>query len=155
MKAKSLTYLMLVGVTAGMIACSKEDSNSAPAPEELGNTEITLVNDTSGSDLAAGSVKITELADGNASLQLSLDTAFRDSALSYPAAIVAYDTTLQRDSVYANLGLVDGTTGMVTVNPIIWGPTNQPITYDSLLSLTGYRVRVGVDSLVEAEGTIQ
>ena len=151
MKTKPVMYLMLLGITAGVVSC---DENNDEDNTQLESQQIVLVNDTSGTVLAAGTVRINELMDGNAAMEIMLKDSFRVSTASYQAALVAYDSTLKRDSVYADLGLINGSTGVVVKNPVIWGPTNQPISYDSLVSLNGYRVRVSTDSLVQAEATI-
>ncbi len=147
-----MTCLALLALTTWMAACSDDDSTTEPT---LDSKEVVLVNDTSGSAADAGLVKFQELADGNASIQIQLDSPYRNTELSYPAAIVSYDSVLLRDSVYADLGTLSGTSGLLSVSPVIWKSTNEPISYDSLFSLQGYRVRIGVDTLVEAEAAIQ
>jgi hypothetical protein len=151
MKTKPVIYLMLLGITAGVVSCEKNDDKENA---QLESQQIVLVNDTSGTALTAGSVRINELMDGNAAMEIMLKDSFRLNTVNYQAALVAYDNTLMRDSVYADLGLISGSTGLVVKSPVIWGPTSQPISYDSLVSLTGYRVKVFTDSLVQAEAAI-
>lgn len=152
MKAKAVSYLLLLGVTAGVMSCSNDDDDLATPGLE--SSQIVLVNDTSGTAVNAGLAKINELSDGNISMEVSLADSFRTSEANYPAAIVKFDTTLQRDSVYADLGIIAGATGTVTKTPVVWGPTNEPISYDSLMSLSGFRVKISADTLVQAEGSL-
>ncbi len=150
MKAKAVTYLLLAGLTTGVVACSDDDVT----PPGLESSQVVLVNDTSGVAKNAGLVKINELSDGNISMEVSLADSFRLAEENYPAAIVKYDSVLHKDSVYADLGNISGTTGTVTKSPVVWNATNEPISYDTLKTLTGFRVQVITDSLVQAEAPL-
>lgn len=152
MKAKAVTYLLLAGLTTGVVACSNDDdANATPGLE---SSQLVLVNDTSGTALSAGTVKINELSDGNVSMEVSLADSFRLADVSYPASLVKYDSVSQRDSIYADLGLISGATGTVTKSPVTWNATQEPISYDSLMTLSGFRVQVTTDSLVQAEADL-
>lgn len=150
MKAKAVTYLLLAGLTTGVVACSDDDVT----PPGLESSQVVLVNDTSGVAKNAGLVKINELSDGNISMEVNLADSFRLAEENYPAAIVKYDSVLHKDSVYADLGTISGTTGTVTKSPVVWNATNEPISYDTLKTLTGFRVQVITDSLVQAEAPL-
>ncbi|MFT4024548.1 MAG: hypothetical protein QM664_12280 [Flavihumibacter sp.] len=151
MKAKAVTYLLLAGLATGVVACSKDDDTTTA----LRSSELVLTNDTSGVAKNAGTVMINELTDGNISMQVLLADSFRMAGDQYPASIVKYDSVLQRDSTYADLGIIDGATGTVTKSPVVWNGTSEPISYDTLATLTGFRVQVvTADSLVQAEADL-
>ena len=150
MKAKAVTYLLLAGLATGAVACSDDDVT----PPGLGSSQVVLVNDTSGVAKNAGLVKINELSDGNISMEVNLADSFRLAEDNYPAAIVKYDSVLHKDSIYADLGTISGATGTVTKSPVVWNATNEPISYDTLKTLTGFRVQITTDSLVQAEAPL-
>ena len=150
MKAKAVTYLLLAGLATGVVACSNDDD----ATPNLQTSQLVLVNDTSGMPKNAGTVKINELSTGGISMELALKDSFRLSTQEYPAAIVKYDSVLQRDAIYADLGTINGATGTLTKSPVLWNANSQPISFDTLKTLTGFRVQVTTDSLVQAEADL-
>ena len=130
-------------------ACSKNDSEPT-----LPSKEYTLYNYSSGSAVNAGSFTIQELADSTASLTIKLSSGFSIANVSLPAYIAKTDSITGVELIYANLGNVDGTSGILTATPVKTSD-NMTVNYSTLVGLQGYYVKVMNGTNVQAKGSIQ
>jgi hypothetical protein len=151
---KNLSLLMLatgfVAISALFSACGKDDDdngNTTPITQK----EIKLYNQSSGTAIEAGSATFVKLPDGNASATINLAAGYRVNGATMTATIT--NTIAGNEYIYATLNTVNGTTG-TSSTPTVMGATSA-IKYDTLVTRTGFVVKVLNGSNVQARGVIQ
>lgn len=148
-KAWTLFFIILAGLFCG---CAK-DSNNDPDPS-LDFREYKLFNYSGGSGAEAGSFRIDQLRDGNASLTISLNEPYRQDGISFDAVINTRDEA-DNELVFSYLGSVDGRSGRLVINPVISSGSNLPVKYADLIGKSGFYVKVMNGANVQATGEIK
>ncbi len=153
MKKTFSTLFMAAGLfaTTLLTSCSSDDDNNNNGGVTA-TKEYKLYNLSSGTPVEAGSVVFSQLADSTASAQVTLAAGYRQSGTTYTANIVTSGNT---NAVYAILTGVDGGVGSSTTSPVKRAADAVSVKYSTILSLTGYQVKVSAGSVVQAIGTIQ
>lgn len=148
------TFIIAVGIAAVSLlsSCSKSDNNNNNQQPTV-KKEYRLFNQSSGMPLDAGTFTISQLADGNASLTINLAAGYRVTNINLPSTIVTTDVT-GTELLYANLGLVDGNTGIGITSPVVIASNNLAVKYIDLIAKTGYLIKVLNGGNVQARGVI-
>lgn len=147
------TYLLffVVIVIAGLFtACKKDKGDSNPS---VAFKEYRLYNSSSGNPVDAGGFRIDQLADGAAKITISISKPYLQPNTKFQAVINKQDAS-GNELVFSNLGLVDGNSGSLVINPIMSSGSNLPIKYTDLVGQTGYYVKVLNGANVQAKGDI-
>lgn len=154
MKRTFSTLLMAAGLLTTILfsSCSSDDDNNNNGGVTA-TKEYKLYNLSSGTQVEAGSIVLSQLADSTASAQVTLNSGYRQSGTTYNVNIITSATT--GDFLYANLTSIDGGVGTSTTSPVRNASNNLTIKYSTLIGLTGYRIRIVTGSVVQATGTIQ
>ena len=147
--------MIFTGIVAVSLfsSCSKSDNNNNNNQQPTVKKEYRLFNQSSGTPLDAGTFTISQLADGNASLTINLAAGYRVTNINLPSSIVTTDAT-GTELIYANLGLVDGNTGVGITSPVVIASNNLAVKYVDLIAKTGYLIKVLNGSNVQARGVI-
>lgn len=144
--------LFFISLTGLFWGCAK-DSDNDPDPQ-LDFREYKLFNYSSGSEAEAGSFRIDQLRNGNASLTISLNEAYRQEGISFDAVINTKDEA-GNELVFSYLGSVDGRSGKLVINPVISSGSNLPVKYSDLIGKSGFYVKVMNGANVQATGEIK
>ena len=140
-----LAFFLLAG-------CSKDDDTT---PAFQGRSKnYKLYNYSTGSPVEAVTFMFSELQNGGASATINLSSGYRLPGVKFKSTITVADAQ-GVELVYADLGDVDGTSGIGEKNPIVSSGTNASIQYNDIIGKTGYTVKVMNGSNVQAKGVIQ
>ena len=146
-------FAMMMGFFAVVLftACKKDKEDPNPS---INYSVYKLYNESSGAPVEAGNFRLDQLKDGNTKITIAIDQPFRQSGASFQAVINKQDTS-GNELVFSNLGIVNGSSGMLVVNPVISSGSNLPIPYNSLVGDFGYYVKVLNGANVQAKGGIE
>gem|GEM_PF-2254353 len=140
----------ITAVSTMAVGCSKDkDANSIVVTE---SRSYPLLNVSGGTSANAGTVTITKLADGKASLNVNLATAYRVNGVTLKASITTISGVTEL--MYSDLGNIDGTSGQATFSPVLILTSGLAVSYNELIAKTGYFVKIWNGATVQGTATI-
>lgn len=162
MKTKPTRLLLLV-TTVLAISCNRNDDYSqveekggqSSEPTPVATTKLSLYTDLSKPASESGVFKIGKLGNGNATVEVQLSESSRKDGAKYKTSLVAYDYSTKTDYEYADLGEVNGTTGVGGKTLVTMTGSTSPLTFEALNDFKGFRVRITNGNKVVSEGMIQ
>lgn len=146
------TLGLLFFVLAFNMACKKDSAVNQNQTTDFRNYK--LFNYSSGTEVEAGNFKIEQLLSGNARLTITLNEPFRQSNVGFEAVINTKNEGGD-ELVFADLGVLNGSTGVLVVNPVVASGSNLPIKFSELISRSSYYVKIMNGANVQAVGNIQ
>jgi hypothetical protein len=152
--SQRFSRLLVLPVLAVVLftSCSKDDDDDDTPPFTGLFKEYKMYNLSTGTPVEAGTFKITELANGNATLLIQLSQGYRVAGARFRTTITAPQAT-GNELLFADLGEMDGGTGTLEVNPIVSGATNEPVKYNDII-VSGYTIKVMNGNNLQASGVI-
>jgi hypothetical protein len=126
--------ILLMAVTSFfMVSCSKDDDDQ----KNLASKEYKLANGAT----EIGKVTISEKADGSARLAIQFNSGALINGATFKASIIS--VVGADEFLYAKqLTDVNGTTGAGVTDPVKDAVTDVAIPYATLVSKTGYVVKI-------------
>lgn len=145
-----IRMILITGLIFFSGACKKDKRDPNPS---IQYKEYRLFNISGGSPVDAGSFRVDELQNGNTKITLLISEPFRQNGVGFQASVNKKDNA-GNELVLASLGLVNGVSGSLVVNPVLASGTNLPIKYDELVGPYGYYIKVLNGANVQAQGDI-
>lgn len=147
-----LAFAFIVTVSLSTISCSKDDGPKQEQSTDFRNYK--LFNYSNGSQVEAGGFVIEQLLNGNARISITLSEPFRQNNVSFEAVINTKNENGD-ELIFANLGNLNGSSGTLSVSPVVASGSNLPIKFSELISRSSYYVKVLNGANVQATGNIQ
>jgi hypothetical protein len=97
---------------------------------------------------------VDELQDGNTKITILISAPFRQDGTGFQASVNKKDSE-GNELVLSNLGLVNGSSGSLVVNPVLSSGTNLPVRYNELVGPYGYYIKILNGANVQARGDIE
>lgn len=151
-KMKLVLALGIIVFTSFLNTACKKDNDQKQQVTDFRNYK--LFNYSSGSEMEAGGFVIEQLLDGNARLTITLSAPYRQNNVSFQAVINTKNEAGD-ELVFANLGTVNGSSGMLTTSPVVASGSNLPVKFSELISRSNYYVKILNGANVQATGNIQ
>lgn len=142
--------ILMAGLIFFSGACKKDKKDPNPS---INYKEYRLFNVSGGSSVDAGSFRIDELQNGNTKITILISEPFRQEGAGFQASVNKKDNE-GNELVLSSLGLVNGSSGSLVVNPVLSSGTNLPVKYNDLVGSYGYYLKILSGANVQARGDI-
>ena len=149
-RTTGIGMILIAGLIFFSGACKKDKKDPNPS---INYKEYRLFNVSGGSSVDAGSFRIDELQNGNTKITILISEPFRQEGAGFQASINKEDED-GNELVLSSLGMVNGGSGSLVVNPVLSGGTNLPVKYHDLVGNYGYYIKILNGANVQARGDI-